>query len=87
MKKESLKELQTIPFIGKRSAPYLYATGIHSVKDLKNKYPDKLYVKICNAKGEKIDRCFLYVLRMAIYYASHKVHNPELLYWWAWKDK
>jgi hypothetical protein len=29
----------------------------------------------------------LYVFRCAVYYASHEVHDPELLKWWNWKDR
>jgi hypothetical protein len=34
-----------------------------------------------------IDRCVLYGFREAVYYASHKNHDPELLKWWNWSDK
>jgi hypothetical protein len=28
----------------------------------------------------------LYVLRCAVYYASHEERKPELFKWWNWKD-
>jgi hypothetical protein len=34
----------------------------------------------------QIDPCVLYVFRCAVYYASHEVHDPDLLKWWNWKD-
>ena len=33
-----------------------------------------------------IDRCMLYVLRCAVYFASTPRPEPEKLLWWNWKD-
>ncbi len=82
-----LKELQTIPGVGKAISQDLYNMGIHSVADLKNKNPEKLYTKLCVQKGMPVDRCMLYVFRCMVYFASHTKHDPELLKWWNWKDK
>lgn len=82
-----LKELQVIPGVGKSISQDLYGIGIRSVKDLKNKDPQRLYDDMCQKQGQKIDRCMLYVMRGAVYFASYKVHNPKLLKWWSWKDK
>jgi aromatic ring hydroxylase len=79
--------LLQIPGVGKSIAFDLHNLGIRSVKDLKNKDPEKLYVKLCKKQGAHVDRCVLYVFRCAVYFASHKKHNPELLKWWNWKDK
>lgn len=83
----AIKELQQIPGVGKSIANDLYSLNIHSVRELENKDPEELYVKLCVKQGEDVDLCILYVFRCAIYYASHKKHNPELLKWWNWKDK
>jgi hypothetical protein len=32
-------------------------------------------------------RCVLYVFRCAVYFATEKVHDEELLKWWNWQDK
>jgi hypothetical protein len=29
----------------------------------------------------------LYVFRCAVYYATNKSHDVELLQWWNWKDR
>jgi nucleotidyltransferase/DNA polymerase involved in DNA repair len=79
-------ELEEIPGVGKKFASYLRELGFRSVRNLKDKSPEKLYIKLCARKGKRIDRCALYVLRCAVYYASNKKHNPELLKWWNWKD-
>lgn len=84
--KESLKELQKIPGVGKEISKYLYNIGIHEVSQLKGKNPEELYQKLCRYKGLKVDRCVLYVFRCAVYFANEKNHEPEKLKWWNWKD-
>ena len=83
----ALNQLQEIPGVGKAIARDLYDLGFRSSRELKNLDPDELYLKLCAHKGMQVDRCMLYVLRCAVYYASKKVHNPELLKWWNWKDE
>jgi hypothetical protein len=83
----SLKELQQIPGVGKSIATDLYDIGVRSIRELKDNNPHKLYLKLCKKRGERVDRCVLYVFRSAVYYASHKNHRSELLKWWNWKDK
>ena len=45
-----------------------------------------MYLQDCARQGVSVDRCVLYVYRMAVYYAEHQIRNPELLKWWNWKD-
>ena len=82
----SLKELQTIPGVGRSIAQDLWNIGIRRVADLEGKDPEKLYLDICHFQGQRIDRCMLYVMRCAVYYASTPTPNPEKLLWWKWKD-
>lgn len=86
MKKSTRDELQTIPGVGTTVADDLRQIGVHSVADLSGKDPQQLYDRICLAQGQQIDRCLLYVMRCAVYYASHRQHDPEKLKWWNWKD-
>jgi hypothetical protein len=65
----------------------MQSIGIRSVGQLKGKKPEKLYQKLSAFKATPVDRCMLYVLRCAVYYASNTKHDPELLKWWNWKDK
>ncbi|MBI5326516.1 MAG: helix-hairpin-helix domain-containing protein [Ignavibacteriae bacterium] len=85
--KEILKEFTKIPSVGKSISLDLWDLGYRSVSELKNQNPEKMYKKFCKMKGQLIDRCLLYTFRCAVYYASNKVHDPELLKWWNWKDK
>lgn len=72
-------ELTIIPGVGKSITKDLNDIGVYRVKELKNKNPEKLYKKMCENQGFKIDRCMLYVLRCAVYFSSNYKHNPRLL--------
>jgi len=87
MKKKALKELQSIPGVGKSIAIDLYDIGIRKVADLKGRDPEILYEKSNRLAGIKQDRCLLYVFRCAVYFATEKLPEPKLLKWWNWKDK
>ncbi len=82
----ALRQLRTIPGVGKSIARDLLNLGIRSVRDLKGKNPETLYRKLCQKQGMPVDRCMLYVFRCAVYYASYKRHQPRLLLWWNWKN-
>jgi len=86
MKQTILKELEQIPGVGKKIAEDLWNLGFRSVQDLKDRKPEELYLRLSAQKGRHVDRCVLYVFRCAVYYASNKRHNLELLKWWNWKD-
>ena len=85
--KTALKNLRQIPGVGEKIAGDLWELGISSAEDLKSRDPEELYQRLCQLQGAKIDRCMLYVLRTAVYFASSSRHDPELLKWWNWKDK
>jgi hypothetical protein len=80
------KQLEQIPGVGVKIAGTLREIGIRNAGDLKGKNPQKLYQKLCRYKANPVDRCMLYVLRCAVYYASNVKHDPKLLKWWNWKD-
>lgn len=86
-KQTAVKELQVIPGVGKSTANDLWDLGLRSIDDLKDKDPEELYLKLCAIRGQHIDRCMLYVLRCAVYFASNDTYDPELLKWWNWKDR
>jgi hypothetical protein len=87
VRKEPLKELQTIPGIGKACAADLWNIGVRRVSDLAGKNPQKLYDKLNTLSGVRHDPCMLYTFRCAVYYATEKTHKSEKLKWWYWKDK
>ncbi|MBI4666549.1 MAG: pathogenicity locus [Nitrospinae bacterium] len=85
--REKARELMTIPGVGKTIAGDLLEIGIQHVRDLKGKDHEELYAHMCARAGTRVDRCMLYVMRCAVYYASNTKHKPELLKWWNWKDR
>ncbi|MEW6181703.1 MAG: helix-hairpin-helix domain-containing protein [Bacillota bacterium] len=86
-KQAAVKDLQQIPGVGGSIAGKLYDLGFCSVKELKDRDPEDIYLRFCALKGTRVDRCVLYVFRCAVYYASNETHNPGLLKWWNWKDR
>lgn len=82
-----LKELQTIPGVGQSIARDLVDLGFMSISDLNKADPELMYKRLCELRGQHIDRCVLYVFRCAVYFANSKKPEPELLKWWNWKDK
>lgn len=85
-KQAVLRELRQIPGVGKIIAQDFWDLGIRSVQELQRANPDTLYKSLCKLKNAHVDRCMLYVFRCAIYFASTKNPDPELLKWWNWKD-
>jgi len=88
-KEHSLKELCTIPGVGKSIANDLWNIGIRKVVDLKDHDPDVLYDLSNRFAGTVQDRCLLYVFRCAVYFAdtSPDDREKEKLQWWNWKDQ
>lgn len=82
----ALRELQEIPGVGPSIARDLLVLGIRRVSDLRRRDPETLYRRFEAHVGMPVDRCFLYVMRCAVYYAGHERRDPRLLQWWNWKD-
>jgi hypothetical protein len=87
IKEQVIKELQVIPGVGKAVAEDFYNLGVRKVADLKTKDPEKFYYDLEAYEGQPVDRCMLYVMRCAVYFAKTKNPDPEKLKWWNWKDK
>ena len=87
-KEQKIKALQVIPGVGKSIANDLWNIGIRKVADLEGKDPEVLYDLSNRFAGVVQDRCLLYVLRCAVYYAQTPIpeQNTEKLKWWYWKD-
>jgi|SRR5215207_5695018 len=79
-------ELRRIPGVGATIAQDLRGLGITRVEQLRGANPQALYDRLCEQAGQHVDRCMLYVLRCAVYFASEFPHDPRLLLWWSWKD-
>ena len=85
----SLRELATIPGVGKSIAGDLWEIGIRHVSDLKDEDPQRLYERSNRRAGIVQDRCLLYAFRCAVYYARtpEAKREPEKLKWWNWKGE
>ena len=83
----ALKNLRTIPGVGKIIARDLWDLGYRDVSDLRGEDPEVMYNKYCDLRRQPLDRCVLYVLRCAVYFSEEENHEPELLKWWNWTDE
>ncbi len=86
--KDGNADLKVIPGIGKTFVNDFLRIGIREIKDLKNKSPEILFKKLQmeNEKlGHKTSKNYLYILRMAVYYAGGG-RDPEKLKWNVWKE-
>ena len=88
-KEQSIKQLMTIPSIGKSIANDLWNIGITTIDDLIGKDPEILYDQSNYKAGAVQDRCLLYSFRCAVYFAETigEERDPEKLKWWNWKDR
>jgi len=70
---QALKDLLTIPGVGKAIAHDMINIGIRTVEDLKGKDPEVLFQSHINQQGQRIGDCgcMKYSLRAAVYYANH----------------
>ncbi len=80
-------ELWCIPGVGPSIARDLHLIGIHRITDWVGQDPEQLYRDLEMKKHRDQDRCRLYVLRCAVYFASTPRPEPEKLKWWNWKDR
>ena len=81
-----LEDLRTIPGVGPSIARDLVDLGIRRVAELRGEDPEALYGRLMELRGRHVDRCVLYVLRCAVYFASTPDPDPKRLKWWVWKD-
>lgn len=82
-----LDDLQRIPGVGPQIAQDLWDLGLHGMTDLKGQDPEALACRFEALRGVDIDLMRRCVFRCAVYYASHRRHQPALLKWWNWKDR
>lgn len=81
-----LKDFRRIPGVGRSIAVDLWSLGLRRVDDLRGRDPEALYARLEELAGRHVDRCMLYVLRCAVYFAETPDPEPHRLKWWTWKD-
>jgi hypothetical protein len=80
-------ELEAIPGVGVRMARHLERIGCPTLASLRGQDPEELYWRDCLSQGCQVDRCVLYVYRLAVHYAEHGQCPPDKQNWWDWKNK
>ena len=84
--KDMLK-VTDLPGIGPRIGKYMNDMGYYRIEDLKGADAEEMYIRHNIMRGFEDDPCFLYVFRMAIYFAEHDVTDPDQLHWWNWRKE
>ena len=79
-------ELQRIPGVGPSLADDLHELGVHTIRSLAKKDPERLFARLERKRAAKQDPCVLYVFRCAVYFARTPDPDFGLLRWWRWKD-
>ena len=79
-------ELERIPGVGSNMARHLQKIGYTTLDSLKGRDPEEIFHQDCLFQGCQVDRCALYVYRLAVYYAEHGSCPPGKEHWWDWKD-
>jgi uncharacterized protein YdeI (YjbR/CyaY-like superfamily) len=86
--KPKKSDLLQIPGIGKTFVADLARISVHSINQLSGMSPELLFKKLKeanDAESHSTSKNYLYVLRMAIYYADGG-RDETLLKWSAWSD-
>lgn len=81
-------QLREIPGIGKTFVRDFARIGVMRLSDLRHADPERLFRKLEAANAAEhhaTSKNYLYVIRMAVYYANGG-RDPERLRWNAWKD-
>lgn len=83
-----MSDLLKIPGIGKTFVRDFSRINVFSIDDLAGKNPDNLYKELCREnqkEANKTSKNYLYVIRMAVYFANGG-REKEKLVWNVWKD-
>jgi hypothetical protein len=79
-------ELEQIPGVGKNMAQHMINACYPTLESLKGADPEEIYHRDCLFQNMQVDRCALYVYRLAVAFAESRITDPEMLKWWKWKD-
>ncbi len=77
-------DLIKIPGVGKNMKEHFIALGYTNVESLLNADPEKMYEEDKKRHDGSLDRCVLYVYRLAVEFS--KTRDPKLK-WWDFKDE
>ena len=86
---KNMTEVTKIPGVGRTFSKDLARIQVHSIEDLAGQDPEVLFDRLRQAnlaQDHDTSKNYLYVLRMATYYANGG-REPELLRWSSWSDR
>jgi hypothetical protein len=75
---DAMKELMAIPNIGKAMARDFQLIGIDSQAEIAQSEPDDLYLRLCQATGQRQDPCVWDTFASAV----HFCRTGEAKKWW-----
>ena len=81
------RDLRDLVSVGPAIARDLAVLGIHSVKQLSRRNPEKLYERLCELTGQVQDICCLDVFRAAVEQARNPLLPVEQCQWWYWSRR
>ena len=79
--------LQDLISVGPATVRDFKLLGIHSVKQLSRRNPEKVYEKFCEITGQAQDICCLDVFRAAVAQAQNPRLSVEQSQWWYWSRR
>jgi nucleotidyltransferase/DNA polymerase involved in DNA repair len=83
MKKDN-RRLQDLISVGPAMLRDFKLVGIRNVKQLARQDPARLYQKLCQLTGERIDICCQDVFSAAVAQALNPLLPAEQCQWWYW---
>ena len=81
------RDLRDLVSVGPAIARDLAVLGIHSVKQLSRRNPEKLYERLGELTGQVQDICCLDVFRAAVEQARNPLLPVEQCQWWYWSRR
>jgi hypothetical protein len=78
------RQLRDLGSVGPKTVEDFRLLGISTVEQLRKQDADKLYARLCHAKGLRIDPCQHDVFRCAIEQAKNPRLPAAKRQWWYW---
>jgi len=78
------RRLQDLISVGPAMLRDFELLGIHTVKQLAQRNPVKLYQQLCRATGQRVDICCQDVFSAAVAQARNPLLPAEQCQWWYW---
>jgi len=77
-------QLHDLVSVGPATVRDFARLGVHSVRELARRNPEKLYEQLCEVTGQRQDICVLDVFRAAVAQARNPRLPAAQRNWWYW---